>query len=362
MPGDACRQALAAIARQDGPVSHPGLALHRYLAGHATQEEKRAGRRPEIELLRRAASSTAGPPYEAAFRRWRSTRDPRKGLSFSGEAAAALAIGLGNESPLEVGLTVHHTYGMPLLPGSALKGLCRRGALLLRQDGAVSETQFQALFGDTHTASHVVFWDAWYDPESVGARPFKRDVITVHHPAYYGIRGAGDWPTDFDDPNPVPFLVVRPGARFLFALDGPSREWLDFGEQLRRWSLEHLGAGGKTNAGYGVFRFEERRAEPRTAHEEATRAPVATSATRTQRWEGVLVRLDPPTGDVQAIFGAVKAVASRSERDKVLAALTDEQRSRLLEKGQPRRLKKANVEVEQLGNAWRLLRIEKSGE
>lgn len=39
-------------------------------------------------------------------------------------------VGLGAKGTLEMGLTLHHTYGFPIIPGSSLKGLSRTFALL----------------------------------------------------------------------------------------------------------------------------------------------------------------------------------------------------------------------------------------
>jgi len=50
-------------------------------------------------------------------------------VTFTGEVAWRLALGLGNEHPLENGMTLHRSLGLPYLPGSALKGLARRWAL-----------------------------------------------------------------------------------------------------------------------------------------------------------------------------------------------------------------------------------------
>lgn len=44
---------------------------------------------------------------------------------FTGTVAWRLAIGLGHEHPLENGITLHRIYGIPYLPGSAIKGLTR---------------------------------------------------------------------------------------------------------------------------------------------------------------------------------------------------------------------------------------------
>ena len=45
------------------------------------------------------------------------------------ETKARLSVGFGNTTPLETGLTLHRLYGVPYLPGTALKGLCRSWAL-----------------------------------------------------------------------------------------------------------------------------------------------------------------------------------------------------------------------------------------
>jgi CRISPR-associated protein Cmr6 len=167
-----------------------------------------------------------------------------------------LAIGLGNASPIENGLSIHHTYGTPYLPGSALKGLLRRAAE--RYD--LSEQEKAVLLGEgpdpkrktQGNAAYLVYWDGWLDPDS--KRPFQKDVITVHHQNYYS--GGKDWPTDFDDPNPVSFLSIKPGVKFHIPISCTAenaQDWLDRAAEILKWGLENLGLGGKTNAGYGYF-------------------------------------------------------------------------------------------------------------
>ena len=254
---DACRSRLnlAALPMEPHGFHHPGLVLDRYLEytddDHAAQKEL-------YEIVERSA---AREMYRHAYNRWRKIVQNRPGChSALGTLASPMAIGLGNESVMEVGLTTHHTYGMPVIPGSALKGLCARGLREWRAAAgqALTEEKFKelkvGLFGNTDQASGLTFWDAWYDHESFKApqlpSPYRRDVITVHHPAYY--QAGASWPTDFDDPTPVPFLTVAAKARFLFALDAPPG-WHDFVLSLLKWSLIHFGVGGKTNAGYGFF-------------------------------------------------------------------------------------------------------------
>jgi CRISPR/Cas system CMR subunit Cmr6 (Cas7 group RAMP superfamily) len=108
---------------------HPGLALQRYLEAHG--DDHAAAR----QLLQRAENSKANQMYRLAFQRWKSILENRSHCHTRyGILEGALAIGLRNESPLEAGLALHHTYGMPIIPGSALKGLCRRAALRVQSE------------------------------------------------------------------------------------------------------------------------------------------------------------------------------------------------------------------------------------
>jgi CRISPR-associated protein Cmr6 len=265
------------------------------------------------------------------------------------QAAAPIAIGLGNASPLEVGIRLHHTYGMPLLPASALKGLCRRVARLLHHESKLSDDAIDALFGFSRekqaAAGAVVFYDAWYDPDSVDGAPFHRDVITVHHPAYYGSGEVA--PTDFDDPTPVPFLVIKPGARFLCVLDAPDPAWARFAEQMLLWGLENLGVGAKTNAGYGYL----------TREGGASASPAArpTLQASEQVWQQAYITYDAgkQTLTVQNLATKARAEAQGAQAKTLLDALPDALREQLTSK---KRLT-ADVIVEQQGNMRRLVKI-----
>jgi CRISPR-associated protein Cmr6 len=241
--------------------THAGLLLQRYLTAHKPKQRDNTQDTPEETLLDQATGVKVSEVYRAAFRRWleqfvQKTPAGCARVHFTVQAAAPIAIGLGNASPLEVGIRLHHTYGMPLLPASALKGLCRRVARLLKHENKLSDDAIDALFGFSRekqaAAGAVVFYDAWFVPSSAGDTPFHRDVITVHHPAYYGSGEVA--PTDFDDPTPVPFLVIKPGAQFLCVLDAPDHRWADFAQKMLLWGLENLGVGAKTNAGYGYLK------------------------------------------------------------------------------------------------------------
>lgn len=332
--------------------THAGLLLQRYLTAHKPKQRDNTQDTPEEMLLDQATGVKVSEVYHAAFQRWRQFAqqmpDGCARVHFTVQAVAPIAIGLGDASPLEVGMRLHHTYGMPLLPASALKGLCRRVARLLRHDSKRSDEAIDALFGfsrDTQAAAGaVVFYDAWYDPDSVGGAPFHRDVITVHHPAYYG--DGKTPPTDFDDPTPVPFLVIRPGAQFLCVLDAPDHRWADFAQKMLLWGLENLGVGAKTNAGYGYL----------TREGGASASPAArpTLQASEQVWQQATVVYEPGPRRLKAARSAQEqAFAEGKDAESVLNSLPDAVRQQLVEK---RRLT-ADVVIKQVGNMRRLVRI-----
>ena len=332
--------------------THAGLLLQRYLTAHKPKQRDNTQDTPEEMLLDQATGVKVSEVYRAAFRRWRKfaeqTPAGRARVHFTVQAVAPIAIGLGDASPLEVGMRLHHTYGMPLLPASALKGLCRRVARLLHHESKLSDDAIDALFGFSRekqaAAGAVVFYDAWYVPCSAGGAPFHRDVITVHHPAYYGSGEVA--PTDFDDPTPVPFLVVKPGARFLCVLDAPNRQWADFAQKMLLWGLENLGVGAKTNAGYGYL------APPETAAAASARPMLQANE---QVWQQAYITYDAgkQTLIVQNLATKARAEAQGAQAKTLLDALPDALREQLREK---KRLT-ADVVIEQLGNQRRVVRI-----
>lgn len=276
-----CRTALKTI--ELAKVQNPGLAFYRFLK---SQEE---GEKKDVpELLEAIAGRGDLAPYRDAYRRWRESLDQIGARVVFGTCETPLAVGLGLDSPLEVGLAFQHAYGMPIVPGAAVKGLVRRA--VRRSDRADA---LDLLFGKTDQAGAAVFFDAWYDPDSAGGQPFHRDVVTVHHPDYYRTRGAKP-ATDMDDPTPVPFLVVKPGARFLFPLLAPDGA-ADFLVGALKWALGELGVGAKTNAGYGRIRLAVE------ANPGVPTAAVATQPAGGTVWKRVEVVYQPGQQELLAV-------------------------------------------------------------
>lgn len=260
MSVSACRAKVKDIVGESVP-SHLGLLLERYLPavdcpGEHENREK---------VLKAAIAHRDGRPlYQAAYARW---MDVLQGDSLVEVLEAPLVnrlyVGLGGASPLEFGVSLQHTYGYPMIPGSEVKGRCAAYADAMGKAGEDAQWQIGGahhgmLFGAPasearpDTAGAVDFLDAWWIPDGEDG-PFKADVITGHHPNYYTGKGGGASPAppvDYDAPNPVSLLSVAGG--FCFAVRGPEG-WRELAMDILRLALADRGIGSKTRSGYGRF-------------------------------------------------------------------------------------------------------------
>ena len=245
----ACRDYLYNTVRWEA-AAHAGLILSSYLEN----QDDPAARR---NLLDRAVTACARTRslYSEAFKRW--ARMVGNGaVSEIVQVAGRAVIGLGAESPLETGLTLHHTYGTPIIPGSALKGLaahyCHQVWGAAEPEFKKTGSAFTTIFGTTEDSGHIIFADAWVTPDSLEGS-LLLDVMTVHHPNYYQPAEPLP-PSDFDDPNPIAFLSIRGKFQLFVKCDVPGQEgdrWARLAMDLLLEALDRWGIGGKTAAGYG---------------------------------------------------------------------------------------------------------------
>ncbi|MGO9814880.1 MAG: type III-B CRISPR module RAMP protein Cmr6 [Isosphaeraceae bacterium] len=235
---------------------HAGLLLQRYLCENATgdggnPEEKRAILQAAINA---AVNEEVRALYRIAFDRWSSSL-PIDPAPVDLDTAGRLIVGLGSENVLETGIRLHHTYGMPIIPGSALKGLA---AHYCNEVWGPTDESFrresskyhQLLFGTTDDGGCVTFHDAWLTPDS--QQPLVLDVMTPHHPKW--LDGSVP-PTDFDSPTPVPYLSVTGQFRVTVSWHGPAsdkaKNWTELALSLLKDALKDWGVGAKTSSGYG---------------------------------------------------------------------------------------------------------------
>lgn len=356
---------------------HAGLLLDRYLHEHTSDNS--TVRVLQDEAVRIPASDV----YVDAFRRWQSVMESLGYLLVPGVLASPLALGMGGESVSEVGITLQHTYGVPYIPGTAIKGLSHSVALestKLREGQTEPDLSLEAvtyLFGTTALAGTCVFADAWYDPTSVSGKPLYRDTVTVHHQKYYGSHGRNQVPSDFDDPNPVSFLCVRAQARFLFAIR-PPEGWGDYVQAMLQWALDHRGIGGKKNAGYGYFDFgtglngsvkggsSEQKAERKDESAKGNRQPepkvVSPLLSLPERFsvENVTLQLiNPSSGELQiqcVVNGiSLRAIAITERSLEIRRALPDALKDRLKKKKQ---LACLSAEIQRVGERFEILSVQ----
>lgn len=262
----AIREKLKHVSRGD----HAGLILSRYLReqeGSGTEAKDKAERK--ALYTRAIAAVKSNLFYAKAFERWKAawkftpgSEKPYRG-SIKDFFVPRMILGLGSDNVLEAGLTLHHTYGVPYIPGSAIKGLCAHYCDEMGGEFAKEKELYRTLFGDQTQAGMIRFHDALIDPTELG-KCLHPDVMTPHHMDYYG--GTAEAPTEYDAPNPVTFLSVS--GKFLFVIScdetdengmvtANGRRWIDFVWKLLEGALKYKGIGGKTNSGYGFGTLRE---------------------------------------------------------------------------------------------------------
>lgn len=185
------------------------------------------------------------------------------------------------------GLSLEHVCGVPVIPGSAVKGAARRYAIALLQECEPAQKEsllesFISIFGcveqDFEAGSDLALvlepallreLGELYGKrrgcvsflQAVPGNPVRicADVLTPHHQKYM----SGEKPEPADDEDPVPsfFPAVQGGADAaytfaLYALGHP--ELLDTAEEWLSQALALFGIGAKGAAGYGFFSIPDK--------------------------------------------------------------------------------------------------------
>ena len=198
-----------------------------------------------------------------------------------------LVIGLGGDSVLETSLTLHKIFGIPYIPGSALKGVVRavkfwelakaknmvsnESTLKVFQEKFYGELdtsdedtfKAQLLFGAKNFKGLLLFLDAF--PEINNKKLFDVDIMNVHYPDYYT---KNEPPTDWQQPTPIFFLTVKEGVKFHIAVLFDQYRYEKLPKEYKKLNLNNLqaelgklltpalsefGIGAKTRVGYGVL-------------------------------------------------------------------------------------------------------------
>lgn len=261
-------------ATQKLDSAHAGLLMQRGL--HKWEEGEKPIKKALIDTI---ASVKPNELYLLAFNRWLgATFDKPTFEAVSARIDGRLFTGLALGGTLETGVMTHHTYGMPMIAGSSIKGAVRNYAehlfaernennqIKYDKDGQVivqdnKKPILDILFGtdseDENTSAGYLIWhDAWWIPkvsskmELLGGdnQPFVGEVVTVHHQKYY----QGEWEEALDMENPVPNQQIAIQGDFYFCIEG-GENWVKFAKQLLQNMLNEQGLGAKGSNGYGYF-------------------------------------------------------------------------------------------------------------
>ncbi|MEO0151713.1 MAG: type III-B CRISPR module RAMP protein Cmr6 [candidate division WOR-3 bacterium] len=229
------------------------------------------------------------------------------------QTKSRLIIGLGSSHVLETSIALHHIYGIPYIPASALKGVCRTVTFwnavnerkgILNDKEQFEEFQkkyygklcpdkdilkYQLLFGAQNFKGLLLFLDA-YPVIEENQQVFDLDIMSVHYQSYYKDNSGKTPPGDWENPRPIVFLTVKEGVKFKFnvlfdkfraneilKMDNEAlkkimpdiepeivRDLLgEFGrgqnnlkgkiKNLLEEALREFGVGAKTKLGYGIF-------------------------------------------------------------------------------------------------------------
>lgn len=284
------------VAIENINSAHAGLLMQKGLKKWESDEEKKQLRakkdgedkRTEKEKLIDTINIVqANKLYLLAFNRWLNyTFDKDEFAHLSATVNGRLFTGLALGGALETGAMVHHTYGMPMIAGSSIKGAVRTYAenlyakrldngeidyrIEIKQGKEIKHFQFDddkqailnVLFGtesddDNAEAGYLIWHDAWWIPnvdskfqlrKDESNKPFVGEIVTVHHQDYY--QGKLDEALDIE--NPIPNQQIAMTGSFYFTIQGASA-WVDYALDLLKGALQYQGFGAKGSNGYGYF-------------------------------------------------------------------------------------------------------------
>lgn len=205
-------------------------------------------------------------------------------LALEARATAPFATGLGLEHPVENGFAFLSPYGLPYLAGSGVKGVLRRAAEEMEDEGSLAAGTVESLFGheDANDARRggLTCWDVFPVPPK---GELAVEIMTPHFSHYYQ---EGGTPHDAGKPNPIPFLAVPAGSTFRFVLTcepGQNSDWKTGLMKIIEHAFDWLGFGAKTAVGYGAMEENPLAKAERVQWETAARAEAERQANEARR-------------------------------------------------------------------------------
>lgn len=306
--------------------AHPGLLLQRGWTDFTRTDSDNAGAGGKTEHIARICKIPAPDVYIRAFQRWlAATGDSKRFARCAMRVDVRLFIGLSGGGALETGCALSQTFGMPYLPGSSIKGIVRAWV----EKALPGEPDIKRqIFGCEPTEQDkaglsglIAFHDAWWIPPAKSEQrkylPFVPEIVTPHHPDYYGKQGQVP-ATDLDRPVPNAMIAVR--GSFLFSIEGEV-VWTGLTLSMLKEALADHGIGAKTAAGYGYLAPDD----------ETLNAWAARMAAKSgeQNFARATLSLNPGSGAVHATLSGsrrITAPVKGTAAIDLLAKLPEEER------------------------------------
>ena len=348
----------------------PGHVFSLYLPFWNDQWEKagESAKRMALQRVTEASPRDMRPLVQSLLQRQNALAQRAGAEMIEAQSLSPFVTGMGEEHAVENGFAFLSPCGLPYLAGSGVKGVIRRAAeelaemgehgwsfarvawlfgyednayvVRLDEERENGSREAQALFellngknavsfddlsdADKHLAGALSFWDVIIDG-ALGV-----DILTPHYGEYYQGK---EPPHDAGQPQPNPFLVVAPGARFTFHVtcaehcslpETIKNEWRSLIRAAFDYAFEWGGFGAKTAVGYGVLvsveHLQALEAEKK-AREEQQREQARKQAEEEKRRIRVGDRvLDPDSGEigtVVSIKGNIAEVDFDGETDEL---------------------------------------------
>lgn len=239
----------------------PNLSLHYFKLADIFDDKFDKLKKDKSAFFQRFVTASANPAYVKAFET-RMSFLQRIGDGFPLKTAARLTFGLGYQHPTEIGFDFDWTTGLPVIPGSSLKGAALAYAKEHAEYLRTELVMMEQIFGSNESSGCIVFLPA-YPCLGEGDKFLDLDVMTPHYAPYYDHPNNTDQypPADWYSPMPLPYLTVPIGINYCFRLADRSNLGAKAGDSLilktalntLKAALTENGVGAKTAVGYGYF-------------------------------------------------------------------------------------------------------------
>jgi CRISPR-associated protein Cmr6 len=250
-----------------------------------------------------------------------------------GQLEGRLAINLAESLIQNAGISLDRLFGLPFIPGSAVKGVSRHAALEELREAPAERKRalfdlFRSIFGTADTdfkngdlrpyrsllgalEENQKGAIAWLPAYPINRARIVVDLTNVHYPDYYKSGRIEDLAKERPKPNPFPAVEIGAQFAFCLVLNGinEDRALLTQAERWLNMALTVRGLGAKTACGYGWFSLkpevldnleEEERKEAATAAQAEAKAKAATVQLKAE--EARLQSLEPVQRESEALL------------------------------------------------------------